>query len=70
VLAAPIPYADFSASTVAGWGAHGWLTTKSEVEPGEADSAFLRGTQWSAFQVRKAYCRDDWSEVQVSVGTT
>jgi hypothetical protein len=68
VLAAPVAYRDFSEFAVARWTARGWQTTKTEVESDEADSAFVRGDEWSAFQARRAYCHDNWTEVELSTG--
>ena len=70
VLVAPVSFTEFSDFALATWSERGWLTVRTEVEGEEADTAFIRGDEWGFFRARRAYCRDNWTEVELSLGHT
>lgn len=68
-LAVPMAFGAFADFAVTEWPSHGWETVQTEVEPGEADGAFIRGDDWGTFVVRRVYCDENWSEVVIEVGS-
>jgi len=68
VLAVPMEYLDFVQFADDRWPSDGWATSQTEVEPGEADTAFIRGDELGWFQARRVYCEESWSEILLSFG--
>lgn len=68
VLAVPMEYDDFLQFAADEWPSHDWETQQTEVEPGEADTVFIRGREVGSFQARRVYCEENWSEILLSYG--